>query len=194
MVVRMELPDVEIDPRFPRGIRRADWERIAEQLAPGEKRLELIRGLAVRMSPVGTPHARIQMYLANTLARQVLSVSVYAEGPLAANEDSAPQPDVMVVREDLSIPSVEHPATALLIIEVAATSLRHDRGVKLRLYAESGISEYWIVDVEAHAVEVYTQPDRATGRYGQVTVLRDGDTLRPTQLPGVAIEVANLPR
>ena len=53
----------------------------------------------------------------------------------------------------------------LLLIEVADTSLRYDRTVKLRLYAEAGIPEYWVVDCDAESVEIHRAPGRrwATG-------------------------------
>ncbi len=55
-----------------------------------------------------------------------------------------------------------------------------------------GIPEYWIVDVTGRTVEVHTRPDG--GYYSRVQILRDGDVLRPTLLPGVAIWVAEIPR
>ena len=45
------------------------------------------------------------------------------------------------------------------MIEVSDSSLRYDRTTKLRLYAEAAIPEYWIVDCEGGAVEVYRAPE-----------------------------------
>ncbi len=64
--------------------------------------------------------------------------------------------------------------------------------MKLQIYAQAGIPEYWIVDVTTMTVEVYTQPT-AHG-YASVARLGDGDVLRPTQLSGVELPVAELPR
>jgi Uma2 family endonuclease len=80
----------------------------------------------------------------------------------------------------------------LLVIEVADESLAIDRGPKLTIYAEAGVPEYWILDLAHRTVEVYTQP--VNSRYANVQVLRDGDVLRPTLLPDVAIRVADIPR
>ena len=49
----------------------------------------------------------------------------------------------------------------MLLVEVAETSLAYDRSTKLRLYAEAGIAEYWIVDCTAESVEVHRTPDAA---------------------------------
>lgn len=60
------------------------------------------------------------------------------------------------------------------------------------IYAEAGVPEYWIVDVNTLAVEVHALP--RDGRYTSVTTLRDGDVLRPTLLLDVTIRVADIPR
>ena len=78
-----------------------------------------------------------------------------------------------------------------MLIEVAESSLPKDRRLKRDIYAEAGVPEYWIVDVTSMTVEVYTQPQ--DGAYAHVEYLRDGAVLRPTQLPGIAIPVADLP-
>jgi Uma2 family endonuclease len=72
------------------------------------------------------------------------------------------------------------------------SSLRIDRGIKRQIYAEAGVPEHWIIDVTKATIEVHTQP--MDGRYTRVETLRDGDVLRPTLLPEVAIRVAELPR
>ena len=46
----------------------------------------------------------------------------------------------------------------LLLIEVADTSLRFDRAVKLPLYARACIPEVWIVDLKRRAVDVHRAP------------------------------------
>lgn len=107
--------------------------------------------------------------------------------PLALSEDTEPEPDVAVV--PLGDYKTEHPHTALLIIEVADSTLKKDRG-KATVYASAGIAEYWIVNLGARAVEVYASPE--SDRYTEVRTLRTGDTLRPQTLPGLAIAVAEI--
>jgi Uma2 family endonuclease len=110
--------------------------------------------------------------------------------PFAADDWSEPEPDLAVCRRDPR--SREHPSQVALLVQVSDSSLRRDRGIKLGIYAEAGVPEYWIVDVKACAIEVYTQPTRKG--YAHVEVLREGDVLRPRQLPGVELPIANLPR
>jgi Uma2 family endonuclease len=110
--------------------------------------------------------------------------------PFAASDDSEPEPDLAVVREDYSLR--DHPSEVLLLIEVADSSLRKDRGIKRAIYAENGVPEYWILDVATMTVEVYTRP--IGGNYADVRVARDGDVLRPIHLTTVAIAVSQIPR
>jgi Uma2 family endonuclease len=51
-----------------------------------------------------------------------------------------PEPDVCVVRKDPS--RRQHPSAALLVVEVAVSSLRIDRTAKQVIYAENGVPEY----------------------------------------------------
>src|SRR5262249_29907020 len=126
--------------------------------------------------------------LLNALAQGRFSVRIQL--PIVLSDDTEPEPDAAVVA--LGDYEAEHPRTALLIIEVADTTLQKDRG-KIAVYASAGIPEYWIVNLGARTVEVYTAPDGE--RYGEVRTLRAGDVLRPTAISGVELAVAEiLPR
>lgn len=111
--------------------------------------------------------------------------------PVTLGTRTEPIPGLSVVRAE-NISRQALPRTALLVIEVADTSLGKDRGVKSAIYARYGIAEYWIVDVKSMTVEVYSDPDPETGRYRtMVTVAKDA-TLSPAHVPGVTISLAEL--
>lgn len=153
-----------------------------------DERVELLRGVLVKMSPQRAPHASTVQKLNELLAAQLRRrFSLRIQSPIALSDDTEPEPDVAVV--PFGDYEVEHPTTALLIIEVSDTTLRKDRG-KAAMYASAGIGEYWIVNLGAQAVEVYTSPDR--GRYAEVHTRRAGDLLRPVALSDVAIAVAEI--
>jgi len=75
-------------------------------------------------------------------------------------QDSEPEPDlVVVVGPALRYKSAHpRPSDIDLVVEVADSSLRLDRGLKLRLYARAGIATYWIINLQDRCVEVYTDP------------------------------------
>jgi Uma2 family endonuclease len=175
-----------------RPISRKEYDQMVEANVFGEDdRLELVEGVLVAMSRQTWHHAAIVEALSNDLTRAVdRAYRVRTQLPFVAGDFSEPEPDIVTVRHEPK--RREHPDKALLIIEVANESLRYDRTTKLEVYAKSGVPEYWIVDCKAMAVEVYTQPSGK--RYKRKRVLHDGDTLKPTKLPGIAIAVADLPR
>ncbi len=180
-----------IDPEQVRSLKRSEYVQMVELgLFQGE-RVELIRGVLVKTSPQKPPHASTVQKLDQLLAMRLQGrFTLRIQSPLALSDDSEPEPDVAVVA--LGDYEAEHPSSALLIIEVSDTTLRTDRG-KASVYASAGVAEYWIVNLDARTVEVYSSPDG--DRYAEVRTLRAGDTMRPAALVDVAIAVAEiLPR
>jgi Uma2 family endonuclease len=85
---------------------------------------------------------------------------------------------------------VPRPEDVLLLIEVADTTLAYDRKTKLKLYAQAGIAEAWIVDIQARCVEVYREP-QGNG-YARKSAMRPGDVVTPLALPMVRVPVVDL--
>ena len=79
---------------------------------------------------------------------------------------------------------------ALLLIEVAESSLAYDRSTKLRLYAEAGIPEYWVVDCLAESVEIHRGP--AAGRYRDVSRVEGAASVSPQAFPDVVLRLADI--
>ena len=111
--------------------------------------------------------------------------------PVTLGKRTEPVPDLAIVRaEDISRKAL--PRTALLVIEVADSSLGKDRGVKSAIYSRYGIPEYWIVNVKNATVEVYRDPDPEAGRYRTLLTLGNEAKLSPLSVQGVAISLAEL--
>ena len=83
-----------------------------------------------------------------------------------------------------------HPGAAdvLLPIEVADTSARYDREIKLPLYARHGVPEAWIVDLEARLLRLYRSP--AGDDYAQAVTTATPGRVPVTGLPGVEIDLS----
>ncbi|MGH6690447.1 MAG: Uma2 family endonuclease, partial [Gammaproteobacteria bacterium] len=115
-------------------------------------------------------HGRSLSHLNQLLAVRLASRAIVAvQGPIALADDTEPEPDVAIIRRR-PVPYKEREAyaeDALLLIEVAESSLAYDRSTKLRLYAAAGIPEYWVVDGVAESVEVHRTPD--AGGYRDVS-------------------------
>src|SRR5204862_46858 len=93
--------------------------------------------------------------------------------------------------------SASNPTTALLVVEVADTTLSYDRNTKASLYAASGIADYWIVNIPGQQLEVFRDPvpdasARFGVRYSSRTILVAGDVVSPLALPAAQVPVADL--
>src|SRR2546421_5879206 len=65
-----------------------------------------------------------------------------------------------------------------------------DRIVKRQLYHENGVSEYWILDLDAKCVEIHIAG--RTGGFQSKVVLHENDAITTALLPGFAFPVASL--
>jgi Uma2 family endonuclease len=151
-----------------------------------ESQIELFRGEIVDMPPPGPEHEDCVTFLNQFLIRMFHGQALlWPQGNSLRlpNTDSRLQPDITLLRwrDDLYRGRGKRPSAddVLLLIEVADTSLKFDRGAKLALYAEAGIPEYWVVNLKKDVIEVYTDP--AEGKYQTVKVAHRGEAL---QLPG----------
>jgi Uma2 family endonuclease len=175
-------------PERVRPLRRVEYDRLVEAGVFGDERVELLRGVLVEMSPQGESHGWLVAKLNQWLVEQLFQLGLNAryivrpQLPYAASDDSEPEPDLAVVAQPAS--GDPHPERAYLLIEVAASSLRKDRKIKSSIYAEAGVPEYWIVDVDGRAVEIFTDPE--AGAYRSIVRITSGE-LRPIALPGIAI-------
>jgi len=172
----------------------ADYYRMAEVgILPPEARVELIDGEIIDMAPPGSPHAATVHYLTEVLVRAVDGrASVLAQNPVRLSEYSEPQPDVALLRRRDDFYREHHPRAedVLLIIEVAATSLRFDRKTKLPLYARHGIPEMWLADLGGRRLVRYRAPQH--GSYTLVDEPDLGVALEVSALSAVAVELRRL--
>jgi Uma2 family endonuclease len=173
---------------------RTEYHRMAEVGILGEDdRVELIRGEIVEMSPIGRRHRAFTGNLNQLLAVRLAGRAVvWMQNPIVLTEDTEPQPDIAVLRRGV-VSYKERDAwaeDALLLIEVADSSLAYDRSTKLRLYAEAGIAEYWVVDCASEVVEVYRTP--GPEGYRDVTRIAGTMTLAPQAFPDVELTTSEI--
>lgn len=146
------------------------------------RRIELIEGQLFNMSPIGTSHFWTVMQLDRILNQNLAQQSLIAcQGPLALT-DSEPEPDIMLLKLADYRQRLPQPLDVLLLIEVADSSLQYDRIRKIPLYAQHGIPEVWIIDLNAHIAEVYRQP--IENHYQQITT---PPILSPLAFPNLKI-------
>ncbi|MEI9939510.1 MAG: Uma2 family endonuclease [Pseudomonadota bacterium] len=174
-----------------RPLRRAEYDALVALGAFRDERIELLDGALVPMSPIGPPHSSAVQKLMELLLPALLGrATVRAQSPFAAHELSEPEPDIAVVPHGDYASA--HPSEAYLIIEVADSSLEHDRDVKLQMYALSGVPEYWIVNLRKRCIEVHTAP--AGCAYTLVARVEYGQCVHPQRFSEVEIRVSDVIR
>jgi Uma2 family endonuclease len=170
---------------------REEYEQMAGAgLFAPEARVELVEGIVYDRLSQTPAHVTSVHLAAEALRLAFPGRYVRIQFPLALGSHSEPEPDVAVVPGGPRDYPDSHPATALLIVEVADSSLLHDRKRKLPVYAAAGIAEVWILDLKRRALEVYRDPGKDA--YRSKTILRAGDSVSPLAGSGVSIAVADL--
>jgi hypothetical protein len=109
-------------------------------------------------------------------------------------DDSEPEPDLALVRGSIPNAARSHPRPGELgtLVEVADSSLDNDRTLKSKAYARAAIPIYWIINLPARHVEVYTDP---TGPGPQPSYRNRRDYVEADEVPLVldGREIARIP-
>ena len=173
-------------PELARPLTRDEYMKMASVGLFEHERVELVYGFVLRMAPIGPLHGSAVQRLTMVLVpRLVGRASVRVQLPFVASDRSLPEPDVAVVPEAPYRDA--HPKDAFLVVEVADSSLDYDRTTKAKLYAESGVPEYWVVNLVDGLVEVHSEIVR--GVYTKVVPAKRGDRISLLAFPDVSLAV-----
>lgn len=190
----MVSPVVAIDPAWQRPLTVDEYHRMIDAgILDEDEHVELLEGVMVAMSPQGIPHVKAITTLARLMwrATEGTNLEVRPQVPLTLAR-SEPEPDLAITETRARWPRGRHPETAVLVVEVASDSLRKDLGPKTAIYAEAGVAEYWVVDVERQVIHVHTDPEPAARRYAERRTVAPGATLTCGALPALVVAVAEL--
>jgi Uma2 family endonuclease len=157
-----------------------------------DARVELIEGELIKMSPIGSPHAGVVEQLVYIFQKHTGGYLVRTQNPIVLGEHSEPEPDIVLVRarNDFYKKAHPRPEDILLIVEVADTTIEYDRKVKVPLYAEHGIPEAWLIDLNRKQLEIHLQPS-ADGYRQTLKPARDA-VVSPVSAPEVSIALVEL--
>lgn len=135
-----------------------------------DDRIELIRGEIIEMAAKGTAHETCISKLLRQLVTLLGDVATLrCQSPIVLPNNSEPEPDFAIVRNKADDYLSAHPAPndVLLVIEISDSTLSYDREVKLSLYAEAGISDYWIFNLFDNQLEAHSEPfQNSQGNFG----------------------------
>jgi len=177
----------------------AEYHRLTEiGFFTEDDRIELIRGEIIQMAAKGTAHelclTRLNRELINLLGERAI---LRVQSPIVLPSGSEPEPDFTIVqnRDDDYLSAHPNPAEVLLVIEIADSSLSYDREVKLPVYAESGISDYWLFNLPENCLESYSQPyHNLPGSFGYSIkrIVLPNQAIALTCFPDLSLELAKI--
>jgi Uma2 family endonuclease len=151
---------------------------------------ELLGGEIVPTSPAGRRHEIIRIELAHRMARLAPEDVMVAQVPqFNLSPDTFVKPDILVHPDAIQTYDLQG-SDALLVVEVAETSLSYDLKTKLSLYALHGVREYWVINAITLMTNLYRQP--AGTAYAVKDEVPPCDRLVPFLAPELAVSLAEL--
>ncbi len=169
------------------------FDLVTQGILQPDDRVELLEGIIVAEPPMDPPHAsgitRVDRALRRALGEHTV---IRVQQPFIIGGYSVPEPDVAVVPGTEADYDSHHPTAALLIVEVAASSLPQDRLTKSRIYAAAEVPEYWVVNLRDRCVEVFRDPDAPNRLYRDRSVAQGCDEIDLAVMPGASIHVDDL--
>ncbi len=155
------------------------------------ERTELIGGQIILMAAKGTPHV-VALGLLAELLRDRLNTRalIRTQDPIQLDDYSEPEPDLVVVRGAVLDYLDHHPQPSEIywVVEVADSSLRTDCEVKDKIYALSGIAEYWVLDVLNRQLHIFRDP--APTGYGSHGILTESASIAPLAFPDMSLQLS----
>ncbi len=156
-----------------------------------DARVELIDGGLVEMASEGAEHTRVKMQIAKVfLAQAGQAIEVIVASTLRLSATYAPDPDLYAYDALLPLNTVDGRNVGL-VIEVAQSTVAKDLSVKADLYAEHGVRDYWVVDV--NSAEIVVHRSLSGGVYRDVVRYSARDTVTSLVLPQLSLCLADLP-
>lgn len=151
--------------------------------------IELLCGDLIVMPPEREPHAYYNTEAADYL-RTLLGerAKIRDAKPITLPNNSEPAPDVAIVKPlgEVYLEHHPYPEDTFWIIEFSNATLNKDLGEKKDIYAEAGITEYWVVNLKSQRLQVFR--DLKNGQYKTELTLTTG-TIAPLAFPNISVQV-----
>jgi Uma2 family endonuclease len=159
----------------PKNLKRwtvQDYHSISELGLLIDDRTELIDGQITLMAAKGTPHVTSLHLLANVLRDRLGNLAlVRTQDAIHLDDFSEPEPDLAIVQGTVLDYTEQHPhpEQIYLIVEVADSTLKQDCEIKDKLYAKSGIADYWVLAPQKRQLHIFRKPT-STGYTEHITL------------------------
>jgi Uma2 family endonuclease len=154
---------------------------------------ELIEGEIIEMPPSSPEHSGHVASLNERLIRFLpRKYAVRCQLGVRMSDITEPEPDIAVVKARTDKYTKAHPAPAdtLLLLEVSKTTLAYDLEPKAGVYAKAGVPEYWVLDLKARRLHVFTGPTAGGWRHHKLLTPRE--TVQCGSVPELKLKVSEL--
>ena len=183
--------------RAAEGLARRRWSvaeieaMVAEGIILEDERFEMIGGEVVPMSPKGNRHELVKTALQQYWFPRIVGspINLITETTLRVGQDEFYEPDFLFWPRSMPLKDVTA-ATALLIVEVADTSLRYDLGTKADIYARLDLCELWVINAECLVTTIHRTPQST--RYANVENKQPNERIEPIRAPSLAVTLGTL--
>lgn len=165
--------ETEVLPKKRKFTSKEYYQLLDTGILTEDDRVELINGEIIEMSPINNPHVtcinKMTMFFASLVKGKAI---VSVQNPVVLDNYNEPQPDLVLFkhRDDFYFDKKAAAKDVIVAIEVADSSLGFDRNVKSTIYAQHGISEFWIINLKKKELEQYRKP--SSDRYEQLNTYK----------------------
>lgn len=166
-----------------------EYHRMIEAGILDNRRVELLRGDIIEKAPESPPHAYFSTEAGEYLMRLLRErVKIRSLKPVTLPNNSEPEPDIAIVQPNgrQYLQHHPYPENIFWLIEYSDNSLEKDLEVKKEIYAEAGINEYWVVNLETKELIVFRNPQQ--NKYTNISTFNSG-TIYPLAFPDIAVFV-----
>jgi Uma2 family endonuclease len=185
----------QAQPSIARKKFRADevYKMMQVGILPEASGWELINGEIIRRMTIGSKHAstvkRLNRFFTNQVGENAI---VSVQDPIHIDEYNEPEPDIALLKPRADFYAESHPESqdVLLVIEVSDSTVDFDREVKKTLYAEAGISEFWLVNLRENTVECHSQPKNKIYRLTQI--FEKGEAVESVSIENLRLKVEDI--
>jgi Uma2 family endonuclease len=182
MTVRGELTWHPVEEPVPHDWTLDEYHRAIDAGVFGDRRIELLHGEIVDMSPMNEPHIGAVRFLAGLFFQHLGWPRVSSRTPIILPSDGEPEPDVALFEQ--GAPLKPHVDQVQLVIEVSQATRRRDLGSKLEDYLRDGLRELWIIDLVEQSALMYRRGE-LVARHGRGT----GAQLVAELVPEVSVDL-----
>ena len=169
-----------------------DYHQMIDTGLLDNRQVELLCGEIIEMSPEGVSHSFYGTEVGEYL-RQLLGgrAKIREAHPITLPNNSEPEPDIAIVKMPATLyrDRHPHPEDIFWLIEISNSTLVKDLGMKKDIYADAGIAEYWVMNLQESVLVVFR--DLTASGYQSETRLNSG-TISPLTFPDISIEIQSL--